>query len=414
MSTNFLDVDRQLEVITMGSVEMIPLDEMRRKLRRSKETGVPLKIKLGVDPTRPDLHIGHVVPLQKLRHFQDLGHQVILIIGDFTARIGDPSEQDATRPQLSSEEVERNAETYVSQASKIIDTDRIDLKYNSSWLEPLSFLEVIELASRFTVARLLERDDFARRYREGKPLGLHEFLYPIMQAYDSVALEADVEIGGTDQKFNFLTARDLQKAFGQEPQCILTLPLLEGVDGVKKMSKSLGNDIGLTDPPEEMFGKTMSIPDNMIWKYFRLATKVLPEEIEEMRRQVQEENMNPRDAKDRLAREIVDLYYGDKEALRVSKEFRQVFSEGKLPSDVEIYEISSKVFKKGRISLVDLLASLELAPSRSEARRLIRGGAIEIEGVKFDDPEADLNSEDISGKILRRGKKVFVRIEVSD
>ena len=414
MGNNFMDVDHQLEVITMGTVEIIPLDEMKRKLKRSKETGVPLKIKLGVDPTRPDLHIGHVVPLQKLRHFQELGHKVILIIGDFTARIGDPSNQDVTRPQLSLEEVKINAETYVNQAAKIIDTDNIDLRYNSSWLEPLSFQDVVKLTSRFTVARLLERDDFAIRYREGKPLGLHEFLYPVMQAYDSVALEADVEIGGTDQKFNFLAARDLQRSFDQEPQCIVTLPLLEGVDGVKKMSKSMGNDICLMDTPEQMFGKTMSIPDHMMWKYFELATKVPTEEIEELRRDVQEGKVNPREAKDRLAMEIVGLYHGKEGAIKASEEFRRVFSEGRLPSTVDVCEITKKVFKKGKASLVDILVSSELAPSRSEARRLIKGGAIEIEGVRYDDPEVEMDREDISGKILRRGKKIFVKIIVAD
>lgn len=284
---------QQMELILSGAVELIPEDEMRSKVVRSIGDKRPLIVKLGVDPTRPDLHIGHSVPLNKLRQFQQLGHQVVLIIGDFTALIGDPSEQDATRPVLTPDEVERNARTYIEQAGKIIDAQRARLVRNSEWLAPMKFKDVLELASKFTVARILERDDFSRRYRDNKPLGLHEFLYPVMQAYDSVVLHADIEIGGTDQKFNLIAGRNLQRAMGQRQQCVLTLPLLEGTDGVEKMSKSLNNDVGLTDPPNEMFGKLMSIPDEIMWKYFLLVTQVEPREIDTIRNDVESGRMNP-------------------------------------------------------------------------------------------------------------------------
>ena len=329
-------VDEQIKVITSGTVEVIPEDEMRAKVRSSLETGRPLVVKLGVDPTRPDLHIGHSVPLNKLRHFQELGHEVVLLIGDFTALIGDPSMQDTTRPVLTPEEVAENAQTYVEQADKIIDTSRARLEYNSRWLAPLTFRELLELTSRFTVARIMERDDFSRRFAEGKPLGLHEFLYPVMQAYDSVALESDVEIGGTDQKFNLLAGRNLQRGIGQRPQCVVTLPLLEGTDGVQKMSKSLGNDVGLTDPPDEMFGKLMSVPDEIIWRYMKLVTPVGLDEAEKMRTEVESGAMNPRDAKERLALEVTRVYHGPRAAAEAAERFRKVFTERELPGTAPV------------------------------------------------------------------------------
>jgi tyrosyl-tRNA synthetase len=406
------NVEMQMKVISSGAVEVIPETELKAKLASSISSGKPLIIKLGVDPTRPDLHIGHSVPLNKLRQFQELGHQVVLIIGDFTALIGDPSAQDVTRPVLTAEEVAANARTYVEQAGKVLDTKRVRLVRNSQWLAPLDFKQILELSSKFTVARILERDDFDRRYKEEKPIGLHEFMYPLMQAYDSVMLEADVELGGTDQKFNLLAGRHLQRALGQEPQCVVTLPLLEGTDGVAKMSKSLANDVGLTDPPDEMFGKVMSIPDAVLWKYFELVTPVPVDEIAAMRASVDSEEMNPRDAKERLAREIVNTYYGEAEAQRAADSFRKVFSLKQMPEDAPVSMLAPDVFKEGKVWIVELLVSLGLAASKGEARRLIDGGGVSIDGEKVTDPELELRPEQIKGKLLRKGRKSFVRVEI--
>jgi tyrosyl-tRNA synthetase len=407
-------VEEQMRLIASGAVEVIPEDEMRAKVQRSIDTGKPLTVKLGVDPTRPDLHIGHSVPLNKLRHFQELGHQVVLLIGDFTALIGDPSQQDTTRPVLTEDEVAANARTYVEQADKVLDTRRARLVRNSQWLAPLTFKDLLDLASKFTVARILERDDFSNRFKQERPIGLHEFLYPLMQAYDSVMLEADVELGGTDQKFNLLAGRNLQRALGQEPQCVVTLPLLEGTDGVQKMSKSLANDVGLTDPPGEMFGKLMSIPDEIMWKYFELVTQVDPAEIAVMRDAVGTGEMNPRDAKERLGIEVVKTYYGEEEARAAADSFRRVFTDGEMPEDVPVARLESTRFAGGRIWVVDLLVSLGLAPSKSEARRLIEGGGVSIEGEKVDDSTLELTTEDVAGKLIRKGRKTFVRVEVVD
>lgn len=405
-------VEEQIKVIGSGTVEVIPEEEMRTKVLRSISTRKPLTIKLGVDPTRPDLHIGHSVPLNKLRHFQELGHQVVLLIGDFTALIGDPSEQDSTRPVLTPEEVEKNARTYVEQAEKIIDTRRARLVRNSEWLAPLTFKEVLELTSRFTVARIMERDDFSRRFKDEKPLGLHEFLYPVMQAYDSVVLRADVEIGGTDQKFNLLAGRNLQRGMGQEPQVVLTLPLLEGTDGVNKMSKSMENDIGLTDPPGEMFGKLMSIPDDIMWKYFGLVTALTPDEIADLKNSVEAGDLNPREAKDRLAREVVEVYHGPEAAERAADEFRRVFSRKELPEEMPVARLSRSGFSTERVWVVDMLISLGLAASKGEARRLIEGGGVAIDGEKVIDSDLELAFEEVDNKVIRKGKKTFIKVEI--
>jgi tyrosyl-tRNA synthetase len=405
-------VEQQMRIISSGAVEVIPTEELKAKLARSVSSGKPLTVKLGVDPTRPDLHIGHSVPLNKLRQFQELGHQVVLIIGDFTALIGDPSAQDVTRPVLTAEEVAANARTYVEQAGKVLDTRRVRLVRNSQWLAPLDFKQILELSSKFTVARILERDDFERRYKEEKTIGLHEFMYPLMQAYDSVMLSADVELGGTDQKFNLLAGRHLQRALGQVPQCVVTLPLLEGTDGVAKMSKSLHNDVGLTDPPGEMFGKVMSIPDSVLWKYFELVTPVSIDEVAAMRASVESGEMNPRDAKERLAREIVATYYGAEEARHAAESFRKVFSLKETPEDVPVAKVEEAAFKDGKIWIVELLVSLGLASSKGDARRLIDGGGVTIDGEKVTDPELELTAEQIEGKLLRKGRKSFLRVEL--
>ncbi len=404
-------VNEQMELISMGTVEIIPLDELREKIRRSVETSKPLTVKLGVDPTRPDLHLGHSVPLTKLRHFQQLGHQVVLIIGDFTALIGDPSEQDETRPVLTPEDVERNARTYVEQASKIIDTKTARIVRNSEWLAPLSFGDVIELASKFTVARIMERDDFSRRLKENKPLGLHEFLYPLMQAYDSVALDADVEIGGTDQKFNLLAGRNLQRSLGKSPQCIITLPLLVGTDGVQKMSKSLFNDIGLTDSPDEMFGKVMSIPDEVMWDYYALVSGLSPREIEDIKSGVEDGEINPRDAKERLAIEIVTRYHGEKEARAAASEFKRIFRERKIPSEVPVYYLDLGDRQGRRVWIVDLLVRVNFAATRSEARRLIAEGGISVDGELVEDVNMEIDPEELKGKIIQKGRRKFVKVE---
>lgn len=405
-------VEEQMKIITSGAVEVIPEDELRTKLEKSIKRKKPLVVKLGVDPTRPDLHIGHAVPLNKLRHFQELGHQVVLIIGDFTALIGDPSEQDSTRPVLTPAEIEANARTYVEQAQKIIDTRRARLVRNGEWLAPLTFKNILELTSKFTVARIMERDDFSKRFREEKPLGLHEFLYPVMQAFDSVVLEADVEIGGTDQKFNLLAGRNLQRGFGQEPQVVLTLPLLEGTDGVQKMSKSLENDIGLTDPPGEMFGKLMSIPDDVMWRYFELVTRFDSGRIAGIRKEVEAGELNPRDAKEMLAREVVEIYHGNEEAEAAAAEFRRVFSDKQMPTDIAVSALKASDYPEGRIWVVDLMTSLGLATSKGEARRLIAGGGVTIDGERVADEDLELPLDQLDGVVLRRGRKRFVQVEI--
>ncbi|MDD5748460.1 MAG: tyrosine--tRNA ligase [Actinomycetota bacterium] len=405
-------MEEQIEIISSGSVEIIPEDEMSSKIKRSIVTGKPLRVKFGVDPTRPDLHIGHAVPLVKLGAFQELGHSVILIIGDFTALVGDPSEQDATRPILTPQEVERNARTYIEQAEKIIDISRARIVRNSHWLSLLKLQDVLNIASKFTVARILERDDFSKRYREGKPLGLHEFLYPVMQAYDSVVLEADIEIGGTDQKFNLLAGRNLQRAMGQDPQCVITLPLLEGTDGVWKMSKSLGNDISLSDSSDEMFGKLMSIPDELIWKYMSLSTRMKPDEISSIRKEVEDGKKNPRDAKERLAVEVVGFYHGTDEAKKAAENFSKVFREGGVPEKIPVARIEANRFEKRKVWIVELLVSLKVASTNGEARRLIEGGGISLDGRKIVNIEEEMPVEELDGKILKKGRRTFIRIEV--
>ncbi len=404
------DVDYQMEVILSGTVECLPEGELRRKVERSIRENRPLRVKFGVDPTRPDLHLGHAVPLRKLRQFQELGHTAILLIGDFTARIGDPSERDVMRPQLSAEEVLKNAETYSQQAFRILDRELTVLEYNSRWLALLTFEEVVRLASHFTVARMLERDDFARRYARNVPIGLHEFLYPVMQAYDSVALRADVEIGGTDQIFNLLAGRELQKALGQEPQSVLTLPILVGLDGEKKMSKSLGNHVGLTDPPEEMFGKLMSLPDELMPDYFRLTTALRPSEVEEILRGLREGSLHPAKAKRRLAREVVTLYWGREEAERAEEHFDRLFVEREPPEQVPEVRIHPAELKDGRIWLPRLLVLAGLAPSTSEGRRLISQGGIRLNGETVDDPDKEVDGTGLDGALLQKGKRHFRRV----
>ncbi|SMB98905.1 tyrosyl-tRNA synthetase [Thermanaeromonas toyohensis ToBE] len=397
------EVARQLAVIRRGAAEIIPEEDLEKKIRHSLRTGRPLRVKLGLDPTAPDIHLGHTVVLHKLRQFQELGHQVIIIIGDFTGRIGDPTGRSETRRQLSEEEVKANAETYKEQIFKILDPQRTEVVFNSSWLGRLTFSQVIELAAKVTVARMLEREDFSRRFQEGRPIGIHEFFYPLMQGYDSVALKADVELGGTDQKFNLLMGRTLQREYGQEPQVALMMPILPGLDGVQKMSKSLGNYIGINEPPKEMYGKTMSLPDELMLLYFELVTTLSLEELEDVRRGLAQGTLHPRDAKMYLAREIVKLYHGEAAALQAEAEFRKVFQERELPEEIPEVEVL-----EARMWAPRLLVRCGLAPSTSEARRLILQGAVKMDGVKLKDPEADI--EISPGAVLQVGKRKFVRL----
>ena len=399
-------VDEQLATIRRQVEEVVPQDELVRKLERSRRTATPLVVKLGFDPTRPDLHLGHTVTLRKLRDFQSLGHTVTFVIGSFTAMIGDPSGRSATRPPLTREEVEANARTFRDQVFKILDPAATVIRYNSEWLAPMTFEDVLRLASRYTVARMLERDDFQKRYATGSAISIHEFLYPLAQAFDSVALQADVELGGTDQKFNLLVARDIQREYGQEPQVIVTLPMLEGTDGVQKMSKSLDNAIGLTEAPEEMYGKTMSIPDGLIVKYFRLALGAPEDEVAEVERALAE-GENPRDLKRRLARAIVATYHDEAAARRAEEHFDRLFVRHELPE--EIPDVTVRADGDG-VPLSRLLLECKLVPSSSEAGRLIRQGAVTVDGERITDFRYRIPVE--TTVIVQVGKRRFARVTV--
>jgi tyrosyl-tRNA synthetase len=404
------DLDYQMEVILSGTAECLPEGDLRVKLEKSIAEDRPLRIKLGVDPTRPDLHLGHAVPLRKLRQFQDLGHTAILLIGDFTALVGDPSARDVTRPQLSAEEVNANARTYTEQAFRILEEEKTVLDRNSRWLAPLNFDELLRLTAHFTVARLLERDDFSKRYGENLSIGLHEFLYPVMQAYDSVALQADVEIGGTDQIFNLLAGRDLQRALGQESQCVLTLPILVGLDGEKKMSKSLDNYVGLTDPPEEMFGKLMSLADELMPDYFRLTTSLEPAEVNAIMAELEAGDLHPAKAKRRLAAEVVGLYWGDEAARAAEQAFDRVHVEREMPEEIPLVHIEPGEFKEGRVWLPRLLVLAGLASSTSEGRRLISQGGVKLGEETARDEGAEFSAEELDGLVIQKGKRHFRRI----
>lgn len=401
------EVLKQLRQISSGTAEIVPEEDLKNKLGKSITTGQPLRIKLGLDPTAPDIHLGHTVVLHKLRQFQEFGHQVILIIGDFTGRIGDPSGKSETRKQLTEEEIKKNAATYEEQIYKILDPHRTELKYNSEWLSPMNFEDVIRLSSKCTVARMLERDDFWKRYHNEDPISIHEFFYPLMQAYDSVAIRADVELGGTDQKFNLLMGRNLQKEYGQEPQVALTMPILEGLDGKLKMSKSLGNYIGVTDTPKDMFGKTMSITDELILRYFRLVTPLSEEELSAIEKELAE-GKNPRDAKIALAKNIVTLYHGEQAAVEAEAEFKRVFSQGHLPDKIPEFSISPDELENGRIWLPKLLSLANLTAGTSEARRMIKQGAVKIDDVKVENQDAEV--EIVDGMVIRVGKLKFMKI----
>ena len=399
----FDSLENQWKFISRGAEEIIPEEELKRKLEFSRKKGEPLKIKLGCDPSRPDLHVGHGVVLRKLNHFQQLGHQAILVIGDFTAMIGDPSGRNKTRPQLTLEEAKENAKSYIDQASKILDIDSLKIVYNSDWLNAMIFSDVIRLTSHYTVARMLERDDFTKRYQEETPISLHEFMYPLAQAMDSVELQADVELGGTDQKFNLLVGRNLQREYDQPPQVIITMPLLEGTDGSDKMSKSYGNDIGFTDSPEDMYGKSMSIPDTLIKKYFVLAADANDDSLVKIEKQLDDSNTNPRDVKRALGREIVSLYYSKDSALAAEQHFDRVIVNKSDPEEME--ELNLKSDK----SLIDIISSVGLTKSKGEARRMISQGAVRLDGEKVTNVNLVINKG--SEAVIKVGKRRFIKIK---
>jgi tyrosyl-tRNA synthetase len=388
-------------VIESGIADLVPAPDMARKLA----SGIPLRIKLGVDPTAPDLHLGHAVPLRKLRQFQDLGHTVVLIIGDFTALIGDPSGRNTTRPPLTAEQIDANAETYVEQAFKILDPGKTELRRNSDWLGPLGFADLLRLTSRFTIARILERDDFSKRYGSHQSISLHEFMYPVAQAYDSVAVEADVEIGGTDQLFNLLAGRELMEKLGMEPQVAMTLPLLEGTDGIQKMSKSYGNYIGLTDAPGEMFGKVMSIPDGLMGKYFRLCTPLDVAELDVIEAGLATGELHPNATKRRLAREIVALYHGADAGESAEAGFDRVFKEHAMPEEIPEVEVALEQ----EVYLPALLQELGLVTTSSDGRRMIDQGGVRIGGVALEPRIYTIARARVEGQVLQVGKRRYVR-----
>ncbi len=396
----FPSINEQMDLIKVGTTEIIPEEELLKKIEYSYKKNKPLNIKLGCDPSRPDLHIGHSVVISKLRDFQDLGHTTILLIGNFTAMIGDPTGQNKTRPQLTLDESNSNAKSYIEQASKLLDSKKLKVVYNGDWLSKMNFNEIIQLTSKYTVARMLERDDFTKRYNGGQPISLHEFLYPLAQGYDSVHIRADVELGGTDQKFNLLVGRTLQKESGLEPQVIITTPLIEGTDGVEKMSKSYDNYIGFSDAPSDIYGKTLSIPDSLIIKYFEYCTRV--EDLKQIKNSLSNGNDNPRDLKRRLARELVSIYYNYECAEKAEQDFDSLFIKKDIPENIK--NIKIKITTK----IIDIMVSNNMVSSNGEAKRMIKQGAVKVDNLKISDIQAEINPDDTA--ILKVGKRKFIKI----
>jgi tyrosyl-tRNA synthetase len=406
-----LPMDEQMKIIRRGVTEILPEQELVEKLKQSITKGKPLKVKLGLDPTAPDIHLGHTVVLRKLKQFQDLGHHIIIIIGDFTGRIGDPTGKSETRKQLTEEQILENAKTYEKQIFRILDPQKTEVRFNSEWLAPLNFGDVIHLASKYTVARMMEREDFAKRYREGRPISVHEFFYPLMQGYDSVALEADIEFGGTDQKFNLLMGRHLQEEFGQKPQVAIMVPILEGLDGVQKMSKSLGNYIGINEDPGAIYGKAMSIPDELMGRYFELVTDISNEELEKIDLGLKDGSLHPRDMKMYLARTLVRLYHGIDAAQAAEEEFKRIFQRGDMPTDIPETTLQRSELQSGRIWVAKLFTLVGLTASNGEAKRSIQQGAARINAEKVEDVDADIEIQD--GMVLQIGKRKFVKVRLS-
>lgn len=404
-----MSIDEQIKIIAKGTDEIISMDDLRVKLEKSQKSGKPLIIKLGMDPTAPDIHLGHTVVLRKIKQFQDLGHRAVIIIGDFTGMIGDPTGKSKARKQLTREEVVKNAETYEKQIFKVLDKEKTEVRFNSEWLSTLNFADVIQLASKCTVARILERDDFQKRFQEHESIGVHEFFYPLMQGYDSIKIKADVEIGGTDQRFNILMGRNLQKDYGQENQAAIFMPILEGTDGIEKMSKSLGNYIGIDEEPCDMYGKVMSIPDVLITRYFELATDIHPDELADIKDLLNSGVVNPRDVKMKLAIEITALYYGSEAAAMAQEHFKMVFQRREMPENIAEHEISASMLDSDGVDVVKLLVQVDFCSSNSEARRLISQGAVKLNGSR-------INTMKIAGlcdgDIIQAGKLKYVKIKI--
>lgn len=400
--SKFAPIKEQLDLIFRGTEEIIPIEDLERKLEQSRKDNKPLQVKFGCDPSRPDLHIGHSVVLRKLRHFQDLGHEAILLIGDFTAMIGDPTGRNKTRPQISLEETKGNATSYIEQASIILAEKNLNIFYNSEWLGEMDFSDVIKLSSKYTVARMLERDDFTKRYKDGVPISVHEFLYPLAQGYDSVHLQSDVELGGTDQKFNLLVGRDLQKEAGQVPQVIITTPILEGTDGVEKMSKSYDNYIGLTDSPSEIYGRTLSIPDSLIGRYFEFATEIPSDRLTAIENDLENGISNPRDLKRELARELVTLYHDNDAALKAEQEFDALFIQKDEPDDMPEYKLAESE------KLIGIMVKNGMVASNGEGKRMITQGGVRLDKEKVSD--IHFMVEPGADQILKVGKRKFLKI----
>jgi tyrosyl-tRNA synthetase len=409
MTTTFKPVAEQLAYLKKGSAEIIREGELQAKLEKSAKTGKPLRVKLGVDPTAPDIHLGHTVVIRKLKHFQEMGHTAVFLIGDFTAMVGDPTGQSETRPPLTREQVNANAETYLEQVFKILDRGKTEIRYNSEWLDKLSSYDIVRLCAKYRVARMLEREDFHTRLTNQQPISMHELLYPLLVAYDSVVLESDVELGATEQKFNLLMGRDIQREYGQESQVAFTMPILVGLDGSRKMSKSLGNYVGITEAPGEMFGKMMSIPDGLMWSYYELVTDRTPDEIASFKTDVDSGSTHPMDAKMLLAREVVRGFHGEDAAQKASANFQHVFRDRQAPQ-----EAPAKNLPVGAPQMIkNLLMKLGLATSVSDAERLVKQGAVEIDGQRIDDPRKEVDLSKPRDFLLRAGKKKFVRVAIS-
>lgn len=402
-----MTINEQLTHLAKGTVDVIPLEELQKKLEQAAATGRKLRIKLGCDPTAPDIHLGHCVVIRKMKAFQDLGHDVIFLIGDFTAMIGDPTGRNTTRPPLTREQISANAETYKAQIFKLLDPDKTIIEFNAKWLNAFTPEDFIRLTAKATVAQMLERDDFSKRFAGGLPISVHELLYPLAQGYDSVALQADVELGGTDQKFNLLMAREIQRAYGMEPQVIMTTPLLEGLDGVEKMSKSKHNYIGITETPDDIYGKAMSISDDLMWRYYELLTELTPTEVAQLKSAVEEGRRHPRDVKSELAKRIVADFHSQAAAVAAEAEFIRRFREHQAPSEIETRVIRTA---PPQLKLIDLLVQTDLAPSKAEARRLIAQGGVKLNGERVAATAYEINTAAIKEAQLQVGKLKFLRV----
>jgi tyrosyl-tRNA synthetase len=407
--TLFKAVAEQLAYLKKGSAEIIREAELQTKLEKSAKTGKPLRVKLGVDPTAPDIHLGHTVVIRKLKHFQEMGHTAVFLIGDFTAMVGDPTGQSETRPPLTREQVNANAETYLEQVFKILDRQKTEIRYNSEWLDKLSSYDIVRLCAKYRVARMLEREDFHTRLTNQQPISMHELLYPLLVAYDSVVLESDVELGATEQKFNLLMGREIQREYGQESQVAFTMPILVGLDGSRKMSKSLGNYVGITETPDQIFGKMMSIPDELMWSYYELVTDRTPEEITKLKSDVSKGATHPMDIKMLLAQEVVSGFHSQATGRKASEMFQRVFRDRQAPEEAPVKNVAA-----GTPQMIKtLLTALGLTPSVSEAERLVKQGAVEIDGQRIDDPRKEVDLSKGRNFLLRAGKKTFVRVVVA-